>query len=207
MRSATLTLGRQALVLAVVAGTTNCGRADSAPSLPSAPAVNPTATRRPIDIVKAFGSDNDDTHFLNYFAPARKILVAWPEEALPISVGIDTTGNSPRWSSAADSAWFWSAMTDFNEAMGRPVFQPTTSVALSTRSVVGVRIDYDNPGYLGSLGANLDVCRLPARACTDLHGVVIFARGIFYHSTAFDEQNFRSMQQAWNLDEALAGAR
>ena len=220
------------------------------------------ATRRPIDIVKAFGSDNDDTHFLNYFSPERKILTAWPEEALPITVGLDTTGNARRWSAPADSVYFWSAMDDFNEAMGRPVFQPTSSVALTTRNVIGVRIDYDNQGYFGALGSNLDVCRLPTRACHDLHGSVMFSRGIFYHSV-FDEQNFRSMQhemmhalgfghgcywssvmmhsgaacsqiiptrvtvddvaymelvfrlasvlathpQAWNLDEALAGAR
>ena len=220
------------------------------------------ATRRSIDVVKAFGSDNDDTHFLNQFTPERRILTAWPEEALPILVGVDTTGNARRWSAPADSAYFWSAMNDFNEAMGRIVFQPTTSVALTTRNVIGVRIDYENGGYFGALGANWDVCHLPARACNDLHGSVIFARGIFYHSI-FDEENFRSMQhemmhalgfghgcywssvmmhtgpacssnvpldvtvddvaymelvfrlasvlamhpQAWNLDEALAGAR
>jgi hypothetical protein len=218
-------------------------------------------SRRPIDIVKAFGSDNDDTHFLNLFTPSRKILVAWPEEALPLSVGLDTTGTARRWSEA-DSAWFWSALNDINSAMGRSVFRPTGSVAVSTRNVIGIRIDYDKPGYFGSLGATVDGCRLPARVCNDLHGAVILARGIFYRSL-FDEENFRSMQhemmhalgfghacywssvmthtgggcistvparvtvddvaymelifrlasvlavhpQAWNLDEALAGAR
>ena len=218
-------------------------------------------SRRPIDIVNAFGSDNDDTHFLNLFTPSRKILVAWSEDALPISVGLDTTGTTRRWSSA-DSAWFWSALNDINDAMGRPVFRPTGGVAVSTRNVIGIRIDYDNPGYFGSLGATVDSCRLPIRVCNDLHGAVILARGIFYRSL-FDEGNFRSMQhemmhslgfghacywssvmtqtrvgctatvpahitvddvayielifrlasvlaahpQAWNLDEALAGAR
>ena len=219
------------------------------------------AVARPIDILKAFGSDNDDTHFLNYFTPAKKILVAWTEESLPIAVGFDSTGTTRRWE-PADSAWFWSAMNDVNDAMGRQVFRPTGSVALTTRNVIGIRVDYDNRGYFGSLGANFDLCKLPARTCTDLHGVVTLARGVFFRSI-FDESNVRAIQhemmhalgfghgcfwpsimmhtgptcaptvptrvsvddvaymelifrlatviaehpQAWNLDEALAGAR
>ena len=148
--------------------------------------------RREIDLVKAFGSDNDDTHFLNPFAPSRKILVAWPDESLPIAVGFDSTGMTRRWSDA-DSVWFWTALKDVNDAMGRAVFRPTGNVGVATRNVIGLHVDFDNGGYYGSLGTNPEVCKLPARVCQDLRGAVSLSRGIFFHSV-FDEANVRSMQ-------------
>ena len=148
--------------------------------------------KRPIDVATAMGRDEDDTRFLNHFTPGREILTAWPEDALPIAVGIDV-GSNRRWS-ALDSAWFWQSIDDFNDAAGRQIFRPASDVALSTRRVIGIRIDLDaNAIAYGSLGTNLDVCKLPARLCSDVHGVVSLPRGLFFRSS-FDEEYFRVFQ-------------
>jgi hypothetical protein len=149
-------------------------------------------SRRPIDVATAMGRDDDDTRFLNHFTPDRQILTAWPEGALPIAVGIDAA-SSRRWS-ALDSAWFWQSIDDFNDAVGREVFRPAGDVALSTRRVIGIRIDLEPDAVAySSLGTNLDVCKLPSRLCSDVHGVVSLPRGLFFRSS-FDEEYFRVFQ-------------
>jgi hypothetical protein len=77
---------------------------------------------------------------------------------------------------------FWSALDDFNSAVGRLVVQPTGSVALSTRRVIGIRVNYNFATYAtpeGALGSNVDFCTLPAHLCDDVHGVVSFGSGRF----------------------------
>jgi len=149
--------------------------------------------RRAIDIVKAFGSDANDTHFLNYFSPTKGILVGWTEDDLPISVGYDTTGSTRRWT-AADSVWFWSTLIDVNDALGRTMFKPVTTVRLSAPRVIGVRVDYTTPQTReGSLGIDLDACKPPVRVCTGGHGSIILGYPVFFR-TAFEEENFRVMQ-------------
>jgi hypothetical protein len=149
--------------------------------------------RRAIDIVKAFGSDADDTHFLNYFSPAKGTLLGWSEDNLPISVGYDTTGSTRRWT-PADSAWFWSTLIDMNEALGRTMFVPVTTVGLTTPGAIGVRVDYSTPGTRqGSLGIDLDQCKPPVRVCSGGHGTIVLGYPVFFRPV-FDEENFRVMQ-------------
>lgn len=149
--------------------------------------------RRVIDIVKALGSDANDTHFLNYFSPASGIFVGWTEDDLPISVGYDTTGSTRRWT-AADSVWFWSTLIDVNDGLGRTMFKPVATVRLSDPGVIGVRVDYITPQTRqGSLGIDLDRCKPPLRVCSAGHGSIILGYPVFFR-TAFEEENFRTMQ-------------
>jgi hypothetical protein len=149
--------------------------------------------KRAIDIIKAIGSDADDTHFLDHFTPVAGMLVGWTEDDLPITVGYDTTATTRRWT-PADSSWFWSALLDINDAMGRTIFRPATNVALSTPKVVSVRVDYETPSIRqGSIGTNLDICKPPLRGCDAVHGVVTLGSSVFFRSR-FDDENFLVMQ-------------
>lgn len=129
-----------------------------------------------IDLVAAFGSDTDDTHFLNKFSQVRTMLVAWSPSSLPISIGFDTTR---LWKpmTTTDSANFWQVTNDVNAIIGETVFKPAGPVPFAPTGAIGVRLD-STVAALGEavLGTNLSRCSPAARVCTAVQGEIWMLR-------------------------------
>jgi hypothetical protein len=85
-----------------------------------------------IDLVFAFGSDAEDTRFLNQYTQYKTMLVAWSPASLPIPIGFDTTR---LWKplTTVDSQFFWRVTNDVNAIIGETVFAPAGPVPFAPR--------------------------------------------------------------------------
>lgn len=143
-----------------------------------------------IDLVAAFGSDADDTHFLNVYTQYRTMLVAWAQSSLPIPVGFDTT-NLWRPLSTVDSAFIWRVTNDVNAIIGQTVFAPAGPVPFAPSGAIGIRLDttYASSGE-SVLGTNLNRCPPSVRLCTAVQAE-IWMHPYFSYPSVFTEANER----------------
>jgi len=144
---------------------------------------------RPIDLVRGVSSEVNDTHYLNRFAPGQRVVSAWPLSALPIAVGLDTTGGTPPWTTR-DSVFFWTAVAELNREIGREVFRPVGALSSPRIDLVGVSIDPANPIPRGVLSSQCDAGQ---HLCNRRFGQVWMSRS-FSFPGVFADQTRRTVK-------------
>jgi hypothetical protein len=149
-----------------------------------------TGTTRVIDLAKAVSASVPNTHYLNAFSPGARAVAAWPLSALPIAVGVDTTGGTQLWK-ARDSAFFWSSVAELNAQIGREVFKPAGAVAPKSIEKIAVHLD---PRVTVAGGALSNQCDAGQHLCTRRFGELWIRPDFSYPSGPFAEQNRRMVK-------------